>query len=791
MEETPRTRNPRLIRGWCADWTGCASAAVLAVGTVAIYARTFAVPLLLDDGDSIANNRSIRQLWPITPVFSPPASAGVGGRPVLNLSYALNYAASGTAVAGYHLVNLLIHVLSAWALFGLVRRTLRRPVLAARFDSAATGLALAVSAVWAWHPVQTESVTYISQRAESLMGLFYLLTLYCFVRGVESDTKNGRRNWFSLSVLACLGGVGIKEVIVTAPLLIFLYDRTFIAGSFGGAWRQHRWLYLALAASWLPLGYSMIDLHARGMGFGQGVSWWAYGIAECRIVVKYVLLVLWPHPLVFDYGPYVAAPMAVLWPYALILAALLALTFLALRRAPVVGFAACWFWVILAPASSIVPVAGQPMAENRLYLPLAGIAALAILGCYALAGRRSLPVVAAVAAALSLASVRRNQDYASEETLWKDTVLKNPANARAHNNLGSVWADLPGRMDDAIAEFQEALRRQPNFSAANNNLGNAWAKQPGRLPDAIAQYEAALRVNPDYAEAHNNLGSAWSKVPGRMADAITEYRTALRLKPDYPEAHQNLGNAWVSQPDRLPDAIAEYEAALRLKPDYVEAHTSLGVALSKVPGRAEAALAQYDAALRLSPDYAQAHLNRGSLLLNLPGRLDEAIGEFITAQRLKPDYPEAYFNLGVAWMKRPERLNDAIGQFQAALRLKPDYVEAHNNLGNAWVSVPGRLNEAIGEYEATLRLDPNLADVRSNLGYALNAAGRTQDAIAEDRAALRLKPDSILAHLNLAIALLGTGADAEAKVQLEAVLRLQPANQPARRILAGIGAGRP
>src|ERR1019366_1860929 len=370
---------------------------ILAAGAIAVYSRTLSVPLILDDPLSIADNASIRRLWPIWPVLSPPDEAGVGGRPMLNLTYALNYAVGGASVSGYHVVNLLIHVLAGVTLFALVRHTLLRPVLAQRFGSSANALALAVSAIWAWHPLQTESVTYISQKAESLMGLFYLLTLYCFIRGAEADGTGSRRIWFSLSVLACAAGIGTKEVMVTAPLLVFLYDRTFISGSFSGAWRRNWPPYLALAATLLLLVHRVMGLQRPGtvfgVGFGGGVAWWDYGLTECRAIVKYLVLGFWPHPLV--------------------LASLLGATAVALRRSPAAGFAASWFFLILAPTSSIVPLVGQSMAENRPYLSLAGLAALTVVGAFALVGRWSLAVFAAVAVCLGLGTVRRNQDYVS------------------------------------------------------------------------------------------------------------------------------------------------------------------------------------------------------------------------------------------------------------------------------------------------------------------------------------------------------------------------------------------
>ena len=617
------------------------SGAVLAAGAIAAYWTTFTVPLLLDDRTSIADNRSIRRLWPLGPVLTPPNDAGVGGRPLLNLTYALNHAFGGSAVVGYHLVNLCIHVLAGWILFALVRRTLLRPVLAKRFGPHATVLALAVGAIWTWHPVQTGSVTYLSQRAESLMGLFYLLTLYCFVRACETDHTPGRRRWYAFSALSCLAGVATKEVIVTAPLVVLLYDRTFIAGSFRGAWRRHWPLHVALAATWVPLGCLMIGLHQRGVGFGQDVAWWAYGLTECRVIVRYLILALWPNPLIFDYGFYVPAQLTEVWPCVLVMASLLTATVIALRRLPVAGFAAGWFFLILAPTSSIVPVVGQPMAENRLYLPLAGLVGFAVLGMYALGGRRTLPVAAVIDAGLGLVSVQRNRDYASELSIWSDTVAKNPSSPRAHNNLGKLLLNLnsPGRLPEAIVEFEAALRQKPDLVEAQTNLGNALNAE-GRPLEASAHYEEAVRLRPDDAEAHNNLGLALSQIPGRLNEGIAQFNEALRLNPDDARAHNNLGNAWLGMPDRLDAAVVEYEAALRLDPGDGEAHNNLGLALSRMPGRLPDAIREFREALRLKPDYAPGWHNLGVSWYQL-GNFSEAASAFRKELNLAPDDPMA------------------------------------------------------------------------------------------------------------------------------------------------------
>ncbi len=597
---TPRPSAASPEAGRSLDWPGLACGAVLAAGAIAVYGRTFSVPLLFDDAGSIANNLSIRKLWPLLPVLSPPADFGVGGRPLLNLSYALNYAWGGTAVFGYHLVNLLIHLLAGWTLFALVRRTLRQPVLARTFAPDATLLALVVCAIWTWHPVQTESVTYLSQRAESLMGLFYLLTLYCFARGSAAGERRGRAAWLVASVLACLAGVATKEPIATAPLLVFLYDRTFVSESFAGAWRRHWPLYLGLAATWLPLAGILMGMGHRDVGFGRGVAWWVYGLTECQAIVKYLLLSFWPNPLVFDYGPTLAAGLSGVWPAALVLLALLAGTAVALRRCPAAGFAAAWFFLILAPTSSIVPVVRQPVAESRLYLPLAGVAALAVLGGYALAGRRTLVCFAAAAVVLGWAAARRNEQYASGETLWKDTIAKRPGNPRAYNNLGFELENLPGRVPEAIALYEEALRLDPDYADAHVNLGYVLGKTPGRLNDAIAENAAAARLEPDHSELHYNLANSLREA-GRSAQAVLEYEKAIRLNPDFAEARSNLASVLETIPGRLADAVAEYAAAVRLQPDNAALHFNLAAALLKVPGRTEEAKVQLAAGLRLQP----------------------------------------------------------------------------------------------------------------------------------------------------------------------------------------------
>jgi len=812
------------VAAWRPERLPLLGGAILAAAAVAVYSRTFSVPMLFDDIDAIVNNPTIRH-W--STAFWPPNNTGASGRPILNLSLAINYAISGTAAWSYHALNLAIHVLAGLALFGIVRQALRPrsgQALARRAGAEASLIGFGAALLWTLHPLQTESVTCIIQRTESLVGLFYLFTLYCFIRAVGADVSGplagrapnecyprswwnqghlqsfgdsgglpntarashaaspatGRcvsRVWFTLSIATCLLGMATKEVMVSAPLMVLLYDRTFVAGSFREAWQRRRAFYVGLGCTWLLLAALMVGSQKRGgtVGFGLGVSSWDYALTQCRAIVLYLRLSVWPHPLVVDYGTAVVRSALDVWPQALLLVALVAGTIHSLWRRPALGFAGAWFFAILAPSSSVVPLATQTIAEHRMYLPLAAVIVAGVAGLHNLLrtlrdhgqrdhgprdngpqdhgprdhGQRDhgprdngqqdyglvalgscgpvvrSPVVLMVlllALALGLLTARRNEDYRSELAIWSDTVAKQPDNERAHFNLGVICAEIPGRLNDAITQYNAALHLQPNYAEAHFNLGVAWSEIPGHLNDAIAQFEAALRLQPDYAGAHNNLGGALAKIPGRLDEAIAQYKEALRLKPDYAEAHNNLGGALAKIPGRLDEAIAHYETALRLKPDYAEARTNLGVAFAQVPGRLNDAIAQFKEAVLLKPDRAESHIDLGNAWLQMPGRLNDAVAEYREALRLQPDSAEAHNNLGLALSQMPGWLKDAIAQFEEAVRLKPDYAQGWHDLGVSRFQ-SGDLRAAAAAFREEVRLLPDDPLARQALAAVLQQAG--------------------------------------------------------------------
>jgi tetratricopeptide (TPR) repeat protein len=552
---------------------------VIVLAALAAYHNSFQGPFIFDDLDSILDNQTIRHVWPIGDALVPPRQSGVTGRPVVNLSLAVNYAFGGTRVWGYHVLNLVIHVLAGLTFFGIVRRTLLWPRLRERFGAEASKLALATAVLWTVHPLQTESVTYVIQRCESMMGLFYLLTLYYFIRGASSERA---RPWFGLSVAACALGTACKEVMLSAPLMVLLYDRTFVSGSFRVAWQQHGRLLVALGATWVLLGSlsasgGSLDNVSRNphIRLGRG----EYLLTEPGVILDYLRLCVWPHPLCFDYNGLAARTWSSILPPALVVGTLLTATVWALGVNAVWGFVGAWFFLILAPTSSFFRL-DSPMYEHRMYLPLAAVVTMAVVGLFLLQRQlfsRQQGLVLSCVAGTSVAilfgylTIQRNRDYSSEVSIWQDTVDKRPNSARAHFNLGTAL-EQAGRVQEAIEHYEQALRIKPDFADAHSNLGVALAQQ-GRLQEAIEHWEESLRINPDSADAHFNLGLALART-GRVQEAIEHWEQTLRIKPNYPEAHYNLGLA-LEKLGRTQEAITHYEQALRIKPDFVQAQNAL------------------------------------------------------------------------------------------------------------------------------------------------------------------------------------------------------------------------
>jgi Tfp pilus assembly protein PilF len=594
---------------------------IVAAGILA-YSNSFSGLFILDDDDAIATNPHIRQLWPLSESLKAPAQSTVAGRPVVSFSLAVNYALGGLAPWGYHAFNLAVHLAAGLILFGLVRRTLLGDRLRERYRSAAQSLAGIAALLWVIHPLQTESVTYVIQRAESMSGLFYLLVLYAIARGRQSSHP---LVWYGLAVAASGLGMATKEVMVTAPVTALLYDRAFLSGSLGSSLRRRWPVYVGLAGTWAILaGLIWNNPRSASAGFGlEAVKWWEYARTQPEVILHYLRLCFWPAGLCLDYNWPVARGWAPLWP-SLVVLALLVATLRGLWRNTPGGFVGAWFWLVLAPTSSIVPLLDLAF-EHRMYLPLGAVVVMVVVTIHEasaaafarwspLAGARRILVfglAAVVACSLGVSTYRRNSVYESGTELWRSALSFNPDNSRAHNNLAMNLLNQE-RYAEAEVECREAIRLKPNYEKAYLNLGAALAAQ-ARVEEAVACYQEALQNLAPTGRLLCNYATVLAR-SGREEEAITRLRGALQLDPLNLKALHNLAVLLLRQ-GQVDEPLALWSRAITIDPAYIEGRRALAHTLGKL-GRTEEAIRQFREILRQDPQdtIAQAALN--SLLRN-------------------------------------------------------------------------------------------------------------------------------------------------------------------------------
>ena len=540
---------------------------------LAAYWNSFQGIMVFDDRAAIVDQSNIRHLWPLRLVFNVPPDSILAGRPIVTLSLALNYAVGGLGVVGYHAVNLALHILNGWLLLKITTFAFSTSPLVSWGSGTARFLALASVLVWTVHPLLTDAVTYLAQRTELLMSFWLLLTLWCTIRSAASRVPH---RWHAMAIVACALGMASKQVMVVAPLLIGLFDWLFLAPNARHMWVTRRCLYLGLAASWLLLLALLTVTDARqvaGFHFSH-LTPLDYLRTQCGVLVHYLHLSVWPHPLVIDYDDW---PIAKSWFEValptIVVVCLLSVSIWAIIRKHRGGFLGAWVFLILAPTSSILPLISEVVAERRMYLPLYALTVLAVIGVWHLlqfivhvpAGRRRVAfcIVGVVVGGLTVMTMQRNEDYRSSEALWKDTIAHRPLNARAHYSLGRTL-HAEGRLPEAVRAYEDGLRLRPNDVGALGNLTLAHA-QLGELDKAVARCAEAVRADPSFADAHLNCGIAYVGL-GRLAEAISHYETALRLNPADAQVHANLGST-LAQLGHLDDAIHHYEAALRLDPN--------------------------------------------------------------------------------------------------------------------------------------------------------------------------------------------------------------------------------
>lgn len=673
-------RSSRLV--W---WHPVALAALVAL----TYVNGLSGPFVFDDKLTVVENRQIRDLTSIHSLLLPERELPVAGRPVANISFAVNYALHGLEIRGYRAVNVTLHLLCGLLMLGVVRRTLSTGAVGEWASARAPAIAVGAAALWLAHPLNSEAVSYLTQRTEQLMAVCYLATLYAAIRAF--GTVNAW-HWTAAAIAACIAGMGSKESMVTAPVIVMLYDRVFLYPSVGVAVRARWRLYLGLVASWGVLALlQSTGPRIHSAGFASGVSPWTYLLNQAPLIVRYLRLSLWPDALVLNYGVPLDLTLGQVWSQFIGLAGLFVIAVVALARAPAFGFLGAWFFVTLAPTSSVVPIATEVGAERRMYVPLMALVVLAVVAGMRLLDKsavkigadpeeregRSVPGVATAALILlvgawAATTIRRNAEYGSALVLAQTSHARWPTPVSHH--MVATELSLEGREDEALAELRESVKGYPR---GNYDLGVALFRKR-EFAAAARAFETFAAGFPDLlevVEARVLTGRSYAELE-RWPEAIAAYQDAFRMRPSRAEVHALLADALVKA-GRSADAVAHYRRFLAAYPKDVGALGSLGVLLVQGDQFPEA-IEMFRRALEVDPRNAALQRSlAGSLLAtqDLSGALEHAR----QAAALAPDDPLAFDLLGVALMN-VDRTAEAVGAFERAARLAPEDAEVRSHL---------------------------------------------------------------------------------------------------------------
>ena len=600
--------------------------ALIFCATLAAYIPALSGTPLWDDNYHLTrvDLRSLHGLWRIW--FELGATQQY--YPLLHSAFWLEHRIWGDAMLGYHLTNVLLHAMSACLVVMIVRRLKLPGAWLAGF-------------LFALHPVCVEAVAWVSEQKSTLSGVFYLAAALTYLH----FDKTRRKPHYFLALGLFLLALMSKTVTATLPaalLVIFWWQRSriewkrdvlplvpfFVVGASAG-----------LFTAWVERTPSLIGAQGAEYALTMPQRFLLAG----RVPWFYAWKVLWPADLMFIYPRWKIDPgewWQYLFPLGLVALAV-ALGWLARKnRAPLAGF--LFFTGTLFPVLgflNVYPFRYSYVADHFQYLAALGIFVPAASWLVVWAGRISPGKMGAIAlpavllAALGLATWQQTGMYRDYETLFRETLARNPGSALVHNNLGVKLMLKPEGEREALAEFREAVRLKPDSPDYHDNLGIALAATPDRMQDAIAEYRTALRIDPHFQAAHLNLGLALMSVSGRVPEAIAEYQKAiaenekmLQGEPKLWEAHLNLGLAYSQIPGRQSDAIDEYRSALRIKPDSALAHFKLGNVLQTL-GRLPEAIAEYQASLSIDPGVAEVHYELAYALAQIPGRVAEAIAE--------------------------------------------------------------------------------------------------------------------------------------------------------------------
>ncbi len=806
--------------------------AVIALLATLVFANTLSVPFQWDGLEFIADNPIIHDL----DNFIHPSEA-VGekwygafkSRFVGYLSFAVNYALHGVKPLGYHLFNIAVHVLNSLLVYFLVLFLLRTPALSdSELAQRAGSVGMWAALIFAAHPVQSEAVTYIFQRHASLVALFYLGSLVSWLcwrlKEVSADASRARWWWYALSLVLALLAMKTKENAFTLPVMVVIVEFLFFSRDMPKGKRLLLLLpFIALMAI-VPLTLVGIDRPVGEImsGLGQRAGQYAaldgggreYLLTQARVVVTYLRLFLFPinQNLDYDYPSPLEVGQAAfalamlvhlaLWTGAVLMVVIGRGGLRGLREQSeqsglrglsdlreqsgrgellVIGFGLIWFYLALSVESSVIAIP-MAIAEYRMYLPLAGLAAGAsVLLHMALSGKAREFVLVLLVLMLGVLAVERNALWRDSVTLWEDAASKSPMKARPWYNLG-VFKEAGGDhtdMERAVELYRRSVALDPGYVDAHYNLGLALERL-GQYEGSVLSYERVLALDPARGDALNNLGVVYERL-GKMGKAAAAYMRSIQVSPLNVEPRLNLGSVLLRD-GRYREASAVLREALALGGATVSAYQDLGMSYFRL-GLLEDAESAYREAVALDPLSPEALYNLATVSLKR-GQYEQAASQFRNAFAIRAGYADAHMGLAAS-LERMGRMDEAQEEFGRAVALAPDNPVAHFRLGT-FLDLRGKKALAVESYLRAIELDPASANAMNNLGTIYSERGDALLARKYFQLAVGADPAHADAHNNLGVVLYDLRQHRDAFGEFTRAVALAPGNENFRSNLAAI-----
>lgn len=695
-----------------------------------IYSNTLEVPFIFDDARNIQHQNLRIDELSLNEIIKAGTKGELITRPVANVSFAFNYWLFGNNVAGYHLFNIIIHILAGITLYHFFFLTLTLPTL--KFTpKRAKIISLFSALIWFVNPVQTQAVTYLVQRMTSMSSMFFIMCLTSYIIGrritlglptLFSERENLASKsswiWFFISSVAALLAIGSKEIAATLPCFIFLYEWYFFQ-DLDWRWLKKKlpWLVVSICSliimalfymQWHPIDY--INRGYRGRNFTLPERL----LTEFRVIMHYIILFLFPSPsrLTFDYNfplsSSLISPIATLFSalglFLLTLAALLTS-----RKQRILSFCILWFIGNLLIESSVIAL--EIIFEHRIYLPSMMLSLLVVLLFFKAFENIKIVslLIITVLALFSFWTFERNKVWQDPVTFWQDSVIKSPGKARTHNNLGTEWYNV-NEIEKAKKEYIIALDINQKYRRAHLNLSTVYYLL-GELEKALLHAKEALKLTPKNIDAYNNIALILEK-SDRLPEAEHYLREGLTIENDNALLLGNLGKMLLNN-NKPKDSLQYLEKAMEMSPNAQDIMENLAenYLLLGFPDKASKV---YRKILELDPSQPVIHTNLAITLMSQNNQ-DEALTHYLEAIRLGGENADLFYNIGNILLRQGKN-EKAITYYQQSLLIFTENANAHNNIGLAFLKT-GKLSEAYEHFSRAVQLNPDNNFARKTLTY--------------------------------------------------------------------------